>query len=302
VLTRADLATLGVTRDQRRRLLGDGSILVLGQRTYRVGGAPASEKLLASAAALDAGGVLSHRSACWLHGIGRFGVGAPPEVLVAGGRSRYRGTSAIVRSTTWLPSDDVIAIDGIRATSVARTLFSLAAIEADVGPKVLRGLVDDAVRMGKASDRWLWWRLEKLRCRGRGGVRTFEAILADRSGGRATESWLEREFLEVLRSHGVLLPVCQRRVGRNGAFVARVDFIYPDHGIVVEVLGHTHHSSRAQLAADAARRNALQLAGLQVLEFVYDDVVAHPEEVAATVRRALDRSSPRSRAPGTTSR
>lgn len=294
LLTRDDLQAEGITRDQRRRLVREGTPEVLGQRVYRVTGAPETDLLRAQAAVLDTGGALSYRSGCWLHDIGRFGVGVPPEVMVDGGRARYRSHLARVHATTWLPSDDLVVVRGIAVTSVARTLFSMAAIEPEVGRDVVRGLVDDAVRLGKASDKWLWWRLEKLRCRGRNGVCAFEAILVDRAGGKATESWLEREFLAILELHGIALPVCQRRVARRGAFVARVDFLYAWAGLVIEVLGHTHHSSRAQLADDAARRNKLQLQGYRVIEFVYDDVVGRPDEVAATVVRALHTSSPRS--------
>lgn len=294
VLTRGDLRAAGVSAGQRQRLVASGLLVAIGQRSYRMAGAPRTDLQIAAAAVLDTAGSLSHRSGCWLHEVGRFGVGAQPEVMVAGGRSRYRGDLARVHATTWLPPDDLVVVRGIRVTSVARTLFSMAAIESEVGHDVVRGLVDDAVRQGKASDKWLWWRLEKLRCRGRNGVRAFEAILVDRAGGKVTESWLEREFLAILEARGIPLPVCQRRVARRGAFVARVDFSYADAGLVIEVLGHTFHASRAQLAEDAARRNKLQIQGLRVIEFVYDDVVGRPDEVAATVVRALHRSAPRS--------
>ena len=63
-----------------------------------------------------------------------------------------------------------------------------------------------------------------------------------------------------------------------------MDFIYDDLDLVIEVLGHTHHASIEQLAADAARRNALQMAGLLVIEFVYDDLVLRPARVLSTIR------------------
>ncbi|MFN8019009.1 MAG: DUF559 domain-containing protein [Acidimicrobiales bacterium] len=211
-----------------------------------------------------------------------------PEVLLLGRSASYRGGAAQIHTTTFLPVDDLVIVDGIPVTSVARTLFSLAALvpKRQVSLDVVRGAVDDAVRTKQASDKWLWWRLEKLRRPGRDGVLAFEAILVHRSGGRATESWLEREFLRLLADHGLPLPVCQARVAAQGAFVARVDFIYPEIGLVIEVLGATHHAAEEQLARDAARRNELQLQGLTVIEFLYDDVVRHPGRVAAMVDRA----------------
>jgi hypothetical protein len=291
LLTFADLAAAEVTRAQRRTLLGSGTLERIGQRTLRMGGSPATERQRAMAAALDTGGWLSHRSSAWLLlDAGRFPLGEPPEVTVRGGRVSYRGDLAVVHTTTNLPADDILVVDGIPTVSAARTVLGLAAVVGEIGEATLRAAVDDAVRRGIASDRWLWWRLEQLRCRGRDGVAAMEAVLSHRAGDRATEGWLEATFIEILEEFEVPLPICQRRIARSGAFVARVDFAYVDAPLVIEVLGFTHHSSEQQLAADAARRNALQVEGRVVLEFVYDDLVRRPASVAASVheaRRAL---------------
>jgi hypothetical protein len=281
-----DLHAEEVTRSQRRTAVASGLLEPIGLHTFRLGGSARTLHQRAMAGVLDTGGALSRRSAGWANGLGRFGLGVRPEVMVVGGRVSYRGELAVVHTTSHLPADDLVVVDGIPTLSVARTLLSLAAIVDEIGEDALHDLVDDAVRRGLASDRWLWWRLESLRRRGRDGIVALEAVLVDRAGGQATESWLERTYLEILTEHGVPLPGCQRRIARQGAFVARVDFAYDDAPLVVEVLGFTHHSSKAQLAADARRRNRLQLAGKVVLEFVYDDLVRRPQRVAETTSSA----------------
>lgn len=170
---------------------------------------------------------------------------------------------------------------------MARSLFNLAGLVPEVPVDVVQGAVDDAIAAGKASDAWLWWRLEKLRCRGREGVSNLEAILVDRAGGRVTESWLEREFLRLIDSRGLPTPACQRRVRARGAFVARVDFLYEGFGIVVEVTGAVGHSTREQRARDAERRNRLGMLGLLVLEFTYEQVVGTPDAVVAALWEAI---------------
>jgi hypothetical protein len=291
LLTYAQLEAEGTTRARRRSLISAGMLERIGQRTLRLGGTPVTPRQRAMAAVLDTGGWLSHRSSGWLLlDQRRFALGDRPEVVVPGGRVSYRGDLAIVHTTTNLPPDDRLIVDGIPTLSIARTLLTLAAIVDEIGERTLRAAVDDAVRRGLATDRWLWWRLEQLRCRGRDGVAAMEALLSDRSGGRATEGWLEVTFVEIMEEFEVLVPACQRRIARGGAFVARVDFEYHDVPLVIEVLGFTHHSSEEQLAADAARRNRLQMEGKVVLEFVYDDLVRRPAKVATTVseaRRAL---------------
>ena len=108
-----------------------------------------------------------------------------------------------------------------------------------------------------------------------------------RAGGEITESWLEREFLRVIETFGLLPPVCQRRIEAHGAFVARVDFAYVELGIVIEVTGAVGHSSPRQRAADAARRNDLATNGLLVLEFTYEQVVGDPAAVAEAITEAI---------------
>lgn len=287
LVTRADLRRIGITRTQRATLLRRSSISPVGRQTFLVGGAPPDPLRRYLLACLDTGGVLSHRSGVTRNGVPGVTEPQKPDVLVGRVRTPNDSEVATVHSTTWLPADDVVVVDGIPCTSVARSLFNLAALVPEVPAATVRGAVDDAIRLGLASDPWLWWRLEKLRCRGRDGVANLEAILVRRAGGEVTESWLEREFLRVVRDAGVPVPVCQRRIRARGAFVARVDFLYEELGIVVEVTGAVGHSTREQRAADAKRRNRLGTLGFLVLEFTYEQVVRSPAEVVAALWQAL---------------
>ena len=70
-------------------------------------------------------------------------------------------------------------------------------------------------------------------------------------------------------------------------FAARVDFIYRDALLIVEVSGHAWHATKAQRAADAARRRLLTLAGYRVLEYTYDDVVSRPSEMVVEILAVL---------------
>ena len=78
--------------------------------------------------------------------------------------------------------------------------------------------------------------------------------------------------------------VVHRRAGRH---VARVDFLYEREGIVVEVSGGRGHSSAADRASDARRRNELQRLGRLVLEFTYEDMTTRAIYVADALRTAL---------------
>jgi very-short-patch-repair endonuclease len=238
-------------------------------------------------ACLDLQAVASHRTSAALNRSGPFDLSGRPDVMVRHARQSVRSPLARVWTTTNLGPDDIIRVDGIPCLNLARTLMVLAAQVPPLRLETLRDMVDVAVRDGLATDAWLWWRLERLRCRGRGGVTVFSDILTERAGGAATESWLEREFLRVIEVAGLPRPVTQAKVRRNGAFVARVDFLYPAAGLVIEVTGQRGHSTPAERTRDADRRNELQLQGFTVLEFTYSTVVQSPAIVVRRVREAL---------------
>lgn len=287
LVSRDDLRALEVTPRQRRTLVSDGSLELIGTRAFRMAGSPATPDQTLMAACIDTGGVASHRAAARLHRIGNLGE-PRMEVLVARPRHDYQRPGVTVHSTTWLPASEVTSVRGIPCTSVPRTLLGLAALAPrQMEVDSVRDAVDVAVRDGVASMRWLWWHLEHVRRRGRPGVATMEKILCVRESGGITESWLEREMLRLLEDGGLPLPVCQARIEQRGSFVARVDFLYPAERLVIEVHGYQHHSSRSELMADARRRSELLLAGYRVLEFTFDELVQTPERVLKVVAAAL---------------
>lgn len=287
LITLEGLRSLDVTRAQRRSLLGNGVLEPEGARTYRLAGAPRTDRQRVMLACLDLRAAASHGTSAALHRSGPFDLGGRPDVMVRHGRQTARSDLARVWTTTNLGPDDLVRIDGIPCLSLARTLMVLAGQVPPLKAEMLRDMVDVAIRDGAANDGWLWWRLEKLRCPGRNGVRVFSQILTERAGGSLTESWLEREFLRVVDGAGLPRPVTQARIRRNGAFVARVDFLYQQARVVVEVTGQVGHSTAAERARDAVRRNELQLEGYRVLEFTYSHVVGEPTVVTQRLAEAL---------------
>jgi very-short-patch-repair endonuclease len=192
-----------------------------------------------------------------------------------------------VHSSTDLPLTDITEVRGIPVTSVARTLLGLGAlVPAEIDQDRLSELLALACERGAASERWLFWLLERRRIQGRAGVIAFEEALATRVQLGPTESWLERETLRIISEAGLPRPRVQQRVERRGRFVGRVDLRFDDP-VVVEVLGYATHRTRADLERDTRRANALTLAGNTVLQFGYDQVVREPSSVVADIGAAL---------------
>src|SRR5690606_8709599 len=125
---------------------------------------------------------------------------------------------------------------GLRVTSATRTIVDLVW---EVDREDLAAAIDSAVRMRISAPAAIERRIRELR-----GPRKHAAYLVGsvlrNSGG---ESVLERRFLELIHEHHLPEPDPQVvfRAGRRT--IARVDFYWPDHRLVVEVSGQLGHAT-----------------------------------------------------------
>ncbi len=290
LITRPQARAAGLSNAAIRRRVARGTWSTVGRQTYLAAPIRPSPEVEVLAAALDLDGVASHRTAAWLHDL--LPRPAVIDITVPKGRSADGWTGATpvrVHTSTSMPPEDVTEVGGIPTFSIARTALGLTALgEDEVPAAAVTTFVEEAVRRRLATDTWFWWLLERRRCRGRNGVTRLEAVLATRAELGPTESWLERELLRVLAAAGLPLPVVQRRIGRRGHFVARVDAAYEPGKIVIEALGYDAHATRRQQDRDAERASELQLLGYDVHQFTYTHVTQRPAWVASVVRRALE--------------
>jgi very-short-patch-repair endonuclease len=268
----------GLTRDQVYRRVRSGRFERLGHHVLRLAGAPVTWEQQLMAGLLDLGGdsVVSHRAAAAVHGFDGFDPG-PIEFLL--GRQR-RGTGAgwQVHTTIRLERIDRVETNGFRCTSASRTIVDLAG---SVPVRALERAIDSAVRDGLSSPTFLAHRLGALRHRR--GVRVLDRLLVD-SGGHSD---LERRFLQLIRMAGLPSPIRQRTFRDEQGRVIRADFSFEPRLLLVEVSGRRGHSSDAERAKDAQRRNELQRLGFVVLEFTNRQVRDEPGYVIATLRRHL---------------
>jgi very-short-patch-repair endonuclease len=98
---------------------------------------------------------------------------------------------------------------------------------------------------------------------------------------------LETKFLQLLRRHRISLPVRQRVVRDESGFVARVDFIYPEADLVIEVDSRRHHLGPQDWERDLRRRNRLTAAGKRVMHVTYARIKNDPEGLTAEIASAL---------------
>lgn len=289
--------------DHRRR---SGRWTKAAPGVIRLAGAPVTweSELLAGVLALRDAGVVARRAAATLHRFDGFVPGTGPVEFLVERRHRNRRAECRVSSTRRLDRVDVVwvrrplppavladadlraagLVRGFRVTAPSRTILDLAGV---LTADELGNALDSACRLGLTSPAYLARRFEAFRAPGRPGVARMAEVVLD-SGGH---TWLERRFLRLVRAAGLPRPVCQAVHSVDGRFVARVDFDFRPRPLVVEVSGRRGHTSDADRARDARRRNELQALGVAVVEFTRDMVEHQPDRVIDELRAWLARSA-----------
>jgi len=277
----SQLRRAGVTARLQRSVQDAGWLEMVEPTVLVVAGSPDTwhRRLQTGLLALAGRGWVSHEAAARLHGLDRS---RDEAVEFTVRRSARAATcSATVHTTRSVAALDVVTVNGFRCASATRTILDLAG--AGSTPRRLEAAIDSAVRLGLSAPLVLERRLGELRGRGRRGARLVDRLLVD-SGG---ESVLERRFLELMRRGGLPRPLTQAVQRRDGRHVARVDFLFAEHGIVVEVTGRLGHSTPSDRACDAQRRNELTDLGLKLYEFTWSQVTERPMDVLASMRSRL---------------
>jgi very-short-patch-repair endonuclease len=168
-----------------------------------------------------------------------------------------------------LDERDVVVVDGIRVTTVARLLVELTEVmEADD----LALVIHEAAFLGKFSLEATLAAME--RANGRRRIKVLEDALRLRASGSAgSRSRLEKRFRRLVVGAG--FPAPRQNVLVNGF---EVDAYWP--GLCVEIDGVGHRRARTKVD-DGIRDAALRVAGYAVLRFTEDDVDFRPEKVLA---------------------
>jgi very-short-patch-repair endonuclease len=286
LVTVEQLRSHGVTPWTQRRLVADGWMFRLAPRVYALRGSPDTHRrrLRCGLLCLGERSWVSFEAAAALHGLDR----SRPHAVEFTVDRRQRPTVLpfVVHTTTRLDPVDHVVVDGFRVTSATRTVFDLALARAH--PHRVEAAIDSAVRLQLSSPEVLARRLASLRGSGRWGCRQVEEMITD-SGGH---THLERRFLELVREAGLPRPRTQVVFRAGGEHVARVDFLFDEFDVVVEVSGQKGHASPAERARDAQRRNELQDLGLKVYEYTFDDVTKRPDWVRRSLMARLSATDP----------
>ncbi len=253
--------------------------------------------------ACDSEAMLSHRSAAALWGMVKS-TRSPIEVVVpAEARRRPQGIRTHRRAATpdrlptaevraliedpadWRPSPQALLLRTRRVeipvTGPAITLVDFAScsptgeIEAAVNEADHRRLIDPETLRATLDLLPRRPGLVKLR------------HLLDVAAHALTTTQLERRFLPLVRKSGLPAATTQRHLSGH-----RVDFYWPDLGLVVETDSLRYHRTAFKQSADKRRDNRHARSGLVTLRFTHGHITHEPAYVLTelrTVARALQR-------------
>ncbi len=272
----------GLTEKAIAHRLRVGRLHRLWRGVYAVGRPEVSQRGRWMAAVLSCGplALLSHRSAAALWGIATDPAEKEIEVVVPGELRRHRQGIRSRRRTDLSPEHRREVV-GIPVTDPVSTLVDLASCVVEWRAEKA---INDADRLGLIGVEALRAELPSLRPRP--GMACLRRLLGCDA---LTDTGLEREFLDIVREAGLSMPTTQAWISGY-----RVDFYWPDLGLVVETDGWRHHRTPGEQATDRRRDQAHAKAGLTTLRFAERQVRHEPRQVRAAllaVMRRLSRAS-----------
>ncbi|MBK5305585.1 MAG: DUF559 domain-containing protein [Frankiaceae bacterium] len=188
------------------------------------------------------------------------------EVQVPTTQTRVARADVDARRT----SEPVQVVNGLRVTGLVGTLRGCAQ-ERPLNEAV--AVVDSALRR----------RLVRPRGLTQGGALGRAIALADPAAGSVLESALR----VLLAEAGLPAPRSQHVIRDGRSFIARVDFCWPEHGLIVETDGRRWHDPEDVRTFDRRRANACAQRGWRLLRFTWAEVLHDPAYVIASVRAAL---------------
>lgn len=101
---------------------------------------------------------------------------------------------------------------------------------------------------------------------------------------------MESEARLVMIDHGLPRPELQYAIHGFGE-TWRVDFAWPEHGVVAEYESIDWHVGKLEMLRDKARFAAIQQLGWTVIPIVVSDVRSYPERLAERIEEHLLRSA-----------
>lgn len=284
VVTRGQLKGLGLGDRAVDHRIESGYLRPLFPATFAVGHAAITRqgRMLGAVLACGEKAVLSHGSAA--EHLGLWSKRLPVAHIIPPDWSG-RKISGIRWHRVRFPLDDELVVrDGIRCTTVSRTIVDMAG---ESGWTRLRALVEQAAILGQldAGD------IDLVLSRGRRrGAPRLRAILAgwrtDTESRPRIRSRLEARLLPLLNEEGLPVPRTNVKLAVGGKEL-EVDFLWETRRLVIETDGEETHGTKVAFNRDRWRDQMLIAAGYRTARVTWAQIRDEPNAVIHRIARML---------------
>jgi very-short-patch-repair endonuclease len=273
----AQLRHLGLTKQDVSYRVAVGRLHPVLRGVYAIGHPQIGQRgwFAAALLAIGAEAVLSHRAAAAVWGFRRWDGG---RIDITTSR-RVRRRDHLQLHSSLVEQEDHTRKDGLRLTTPARTLLDLSPTLTDTALANLVGQAEHArlvsvPTLQRDLDRW----------GPRPGAKRLAKVIAN--GPTPTRSVLEVLFLLFLERNRLPRPQINAKVLNY-----RVDGLYAEQKLVIELDSHRWHDSPLAQAADRERTATLEAHGYRVMRITSDELEQRPARTAARLRAALGQRS-----------
>lgn len=282
LITRKQAIRCGHTAGSIRTKVERGEWVRVAQGVYRATIHPESHEQHILSLCLRSPGKAwaSHRTAAWLHGFRR----EPGKEIEITSSAQLTATAGCrIHRTSMMARCDITILRKVPTTAAERTLLDFAATATT---SELELAVDEALLTRKTSLDKIEWRLRRTGGPGRPGSAALARCLVDRRRVGQIDSHLERQFLDFLRAAEVPMPRSQFPI-QVGQRTFRADFAYPEHKLIIEVMGYRWHGGKDRWERDLFRSSELAAAGWRILYVTKSQMVKARLHTMNRVRHAL---------------
>jgi hypothetical protein len=248
---------------------------------------PQNALLMAAVLACGPAAALSHRSAASLHGL-LLNRRTRVDVTVPTRAPRKRPALDIHRSIT-LIERDVVVIEAIRCTSVARTLL-------DIAPTVSDGQLHRAFDQAEILEVFdlRAVRDQLARNRTHPGCRPIRSVLDEYTFSGQSRGNFEPRLHDHLRATGLPLP--QRNewiVLDDGERAICADFCWRAQKLIVETDGKKTHLTHQAFERDRRDDQRLIAAGWTVIRITWQQLETEPDRIITLITELLSEAEAR---------
>jgi hypothetical protein len=264
VVSRADLAAQGLTRNQIEHRLRTGRLHRIHAGVYAVGHPLVSPlgRCMAAALAAGEGGVLSHRAAIWLWDMPQ----SLPETLEVTCPRRRRSRPGLRCHEARLPADERAVREGVPVTSPSRSILDVARY---TYAHRLERMIEAGEEAGLDSPAPLPVLLDRYPRKP--GAPRLRSILGIRDEPRLTRSDWEAMTLAFCDRHGFHRPLTSVLFPCGGR-TYELDAFWPGHMLALEFDSWEYHRGKQAFREDRIRDRALTRAGVRTIRITAFDL------------------------------